>query len=239
MPQLSPSSWLTCASWVPRILKTSSGDTNPCHQAEAGWDPSTEIGRFKKDGVTLHPWALSFLSSQRKLPGEAPKRGGSEEQALPTPPPRRNALLLFVWPPPFPWQLPLSPAVSEEDQHGGGSFWVGGMMLPSPSLETSQVVLPAAHGTLFLGSCPIKGRLVGQPGEVGRTAGTREGRTGSGARQGASLRNAPRTRVRTILPPLLHYRSPGCQTGPSEVGGGTRRQKAWRETGSLRHTPPF
>lgn len=51
---------------------------------------------------------------------------------------RRNVLLLFVWPPLFPWQLPLSPAVSEEDLHGGVSFWGGTMMVTSP-LERSQV----------------------------------------------------------------------------------------------------
>lgn len=57
---------------------------------------------------------------------------------------RKTVLLLFVWPPLFPWQLPLSPDVSEEDLHGGVSFWEWGgrrerMILTSPSLETSQV----------------------------------------------------------------------------------------------------
>ena len=37
--------------------------------------------------------------------------------------PGRNVLLLFVWPPPFPWQPPLSPAISEEHVLVGVSFW--------------------------------------------------------------------------------------------------------------------
>lgn len=46
-----------------------------------------------------------------------------EARRLYSAPPGRNVLLLLVWPPPFPWQPPLSPAISEEHVLVGVSFW--------------------------------------------------------------------------------------------------------------------
>lgn len=67
----------------------------------------------------------------------------------------RDVLLLFVWPPLFPWQLPLSPAVSEEDLLGGVSFWEKNDACFSISGDSPSQYLQRHEVSYYLGNAQL------------------------------------------------------------------------------------
>lgn len=122
---------------------------------------------------------------------------------------RRNVLLLFVWLPLFPWQLPLSPALSEEDLHGGVSFRGRGGNDGYFSGEEPSQYLKQHKVSYYLGNAQLRVDWWASQARWGGQLGGGKGKTGSAARPWASLRNSTRTHVRTILPPLVHCQSQG------------------------------